>query len=55
VFGSNVAVASPDLSNVHRKLRALDLLVVCDAFENETTGRRTWYCPSPSGPKKKGR
>jgi assimilatory nitrate reductase catalytic subunit len=37
VFGSNVAVASPDLSNIHRKLRALDLLVVCDAFENETT------------------
>jgi assimilatory nitrate reductase catalytic subunit len=37
VFGSNVAVASPDLSNVQRKLRALDLLVVCDAFENETT------------------
>ncbi len=37
VFGSNVAVASPDVSNVQRKLRALDLLVVCDAFENETT------------------
>jgi assimilatory nitrate reductase catalytic subunit len=37
VFGSNVAVASPNLSNVARKLRALDLLVVCDAFENETT------------------
>ena len=37
VFGSNVAVASPDLANVAHKLRALDLLVVCDAFENETT------------------
>ena len=37
VFGSNVAVASPNASNVARKLRALDLLVVCDAFENETT------------------
>ncbi len=37
VFGSNVAVASPNASNVERKLRALDLLVVCDAFENETT------------------
>jgi assimilatory nitrate reductase catalytic subunit len=37
VFGSNVAVASPNLPNVARKLRALDLLVVCDAFENETT------------------
>ena len=37
VFGSNVAVASPNASNVARRLRALDLLVVCDAFENETT------------------
>ncbi len=37
VFGSNVAVASPNSSNIVRKLRALDLLVVCDAFENDTS------------------
>jgi assimilatory nitrate reductase catalytic subunit len=37
VFGSNVAVASPNAANIERKLRKLDLLVVCDAFENETT------------------
>jgi assimilatory nitrate reductase catalytic subunit len=37
VFGSNVAVASPHASNIERKLRALELLVVCDAFENETS------------------
>jgi assimilatory nitrate reductase catalytic subunit len=37
VFGSNVAVASPNARNVVRKLAALDLLVVCDAFENETS------------------
>jgi assimilatory nitrate reductase catalytic subunit len=37
VFGSNVAVASPHASNIEKKLRALDLLVVCDAFENETS------------------
>jgi len=37
VFGSNVAVASPHASNITRKLAALDLLVVCDAFENETS------------------
>jgi assimilatory nitrate reductase catalytic subunit len=37
VFGSNVAVASPDASNIERKLRQLDLLVVADAFENETS------------------
>ncbi|HEX6275177.1 MAG TPA: molybdopterin oxidoreductase family protein [Polyangiaceae bacterium] len=37
VFGSNVAVASPNASHVEKRLRELDLLVVCDAFENETT------------------
>jgi assimilatory nitrate reductase catalytic subunit len=37
VFGSNVAVASPNAANIMQKLRALDLLVVCDAFENETS------------------
>jgi assimilatory nitrate reductase catalytic subunit len=37
VFGSNVAVASPNASNIVQKLAALDLLVVCDAFENETS------------------
>lgn len=36
VCGSNVVVASPDARRVSRKLGALDLLVVCDAFENET-------------------
>jgi len=36
VLGSNVAVASPHASNIERKLGALDLLVVCDAFLNET-------------------
>ncbi len=36
VFGSNVVVASPHASNIEKKLRQLDLLVVCDAFENET-------------------
>jgi len=36
VFGSNVVVASPNAKNIEKKLRELDLLVVCDAFENET-------------------
>jgi assimilatory nitrate reductase catalytic subunit len=36
VFGSNVVVASPHASNIEAKLKQLDLLVVCDAFENET-------------------
>ncbi len=36
VFGSNVVVASPNSSNIEAKLKLLDLLVVCDAFETET-------------------
>jgi assimilatory nitrate reductase catalytic subunit len=36
VFGSNVVVASPHANNVAAKLKQLELLVVCDAFENET-------------------
>ena len=41
VFGSNVAVASPNARNIERKLAALDLLVVCDAFENDRHRGRT--------------
>jgi assimilatory nitrate reductase catalytic subunit len=37
VFGSNVSVASPNASNIKAKLAQLDLLVVCDAFLNDTT------------------
>ena len=37
VMGSNVAVASPHLSRIEPKLKSLDLLVVCDAFQNETS------------------
>lgn len=36
VCGSNVVIASPNARQVARRLAALDLLVVCDAFENET-------------------
>jgi assimilatory nitrate reductase catalytic subunit len=36
VFGSNVVVASPHAGNIAAKLKQLELLVVCDAFENET-------------------
>jgi assimilatory nitrate reductase catalytic subunit len=37
VFGSNVAVAAPDAGALEKRLRTLDLLVVCDAFANETS------------------
>ena len=36
VFGSNVVVASPKAGSVKRRVAALDLLVVCDSFLNET-------------------
>lgn len=36
VFGSNLVVASPNSDGIAAKLRALDLLVVCDSFGNET-------------------
>jgi assimilatory nitrate reductase catalytic subunit len=38
VVGSNVSVAAPDSARVAGRLRSLDLLVVCDAFPNETAG-----------------
>ncbi|MET0341728.1 MAG: molybdopterin oxidoreductase family protein [Polyangiales bacterium] len=37
VFGSNVAVASPNASGIRKRLKDLDLLVVCDSFLNDTT------------------
>jgi len=37
VFGSNVAVASPNAGKIKKKLAQLELLVVCDGFENETS------------------
>ncbi len=36
IFGSNLVVASPNSSHVERRLRALELLVVCDSFWNDT-------------------
>ncbi len=36
VFGSNVAVASPNARHIDQRLASLELLVVCDAFVNET-------------------
>jgi assimilatory nitrate reductase catalytic subunit len=36
VFGSNLVVASPSARRVRERLGALELLVVCDSFLNET-------------------
>ena len=36
VFGSNVLVGSPQVKRIEEKVKALDLLVVCDIFLNET-------------------
>ena len=54
VFGSNVVVASPNARHIERKLASLDLLVVCDAFENETARPRTSSCRSRSGREEEG-
>jgi assimilatory nitrate reductase catalytic subunit len=45
VFGSNVAVASPNALHIERKLAALDLCVVADAFENETSAHAHAFLP----------
>ncbi len=36
IFGSNVSVASPNATNIKNKLAQLELLVVADAFLNDT-------------------
>ena len=45
VMGSNVAVAAPHLSRLLPKLKALELLVVCDAFHNETSEHAHVFLP----------
>jgi assimilatory nitrate reductase catalytic subunit len=45
VFGSNVAVASPNARNIERKLASLELCVVSDAFENETSAHAHAFLP----------
>jgi assimilatory nitrate reductase catalytic subunit len=54
VFGSNVAVASPNASNIIQKLQALDLLVVCDAFENETSASAHVVLPTAQWAEEEG-
>jgi assimilatory nitrate reductase catalytic subunit len=54
VFGSNVAVASPNASNITRKLAALDLLVVADAFENETSAAAHVVLPTTQWAEEEG-
>ncbi len=45
VMGSNVAVAAPNVSRIEQRLKSLDLLVVCDAFLNETAAHA--HCVLP--------
>jgi assimilatory nitrate reductase catalytic subunit len=54
VLGSNVAVASPNAANVARKLAALDLLAVGDAFENETTAAAHAVLPTAQWAEEEG-
>jgi len=45
VMGSNVAVAAPHLSRLEQRLKSLELLVVCDAFLNETSAHAHVFLP----------
>jgi assimilatory nitrate reductase catalytic subunit len=45
VMGSNVAVAAPHSSLIEQRLKSLDLLVVCDAFHNETSAHAHVFLP----------
>jgi len=54
VFGSNVAVASPNAGNITKKLAALDLLVVCDSFENETSATADVILPTTQWAEEEG-
>jgi assimilatory nitrate reductase catalytic subunit len=54
VFGSNVAVASPNASNIVQKLSELDLLVVCDSFENDTSATAHVLLPTTQWAEEEG-
>jgi assimilatory nitrate reductase catalytic subunit len=54
VFGSNVAVASPNATRVVRRLASLDLLVVCDAFDNETSSAAHVVLPTAQWAEEEG-
>jgi assimilatory nitrate reductase catalytic subunit len=45
VMGSNVAVAAPHLSRIEQRLKSLELLVVADAFLNETSTHAHVFLP----------
>jgi assimilatory nitrate reductase catalytic subunit len=45
VMGSNVAVASPHAARIESRLKSLDVLVVCDAFHNETSAHAHVFLP----------
>jgi assimilatory nitrate reductase catalytic subunit len=54
VFGSNVAVASPNAASVGRRLGSLDLLVVCDAFDNDTSASAHVVLPTAQWAEEEG-
>ncbi len=54
VFGSNVAVASPNAGNITKKLERLELLVVCDSFENETSASADVILPTTQWAEEEG-
>jgi assimilatory nitrate reductase catalytic subunit len=54
VMGSNPAVSAPDGSSVEERLKALDLLVVCDFFRSETAELADVVLPSAQWAEEEG-
>lgn len=54
VMGSNVAVSAPHAGNIHRKLAALDFLVVADFFLSETAQMADVVLPSAQWAEEEG-
>jgi NAD(P)H-dependent nitrite reductase large subunit len=54
VFGSNIAVSTPDARRIQQRLRALDLLVVSDFFLSETAALADVVLPSAQWAEEQG-
>ena len=54
VFGSNPAVSAPNLSHIHERLRAVDLLVVTDFFLSETAALADVVLPAAQWAEEEG-
>jgi assimilatory nitrate reductase catalytic subunit len=54
VHGSNLVVSAPDADDIGRRLRSLDLLVVCDFVESETAKLADYILPTTQWAEEEG-